>query len=49
MDDSTPVHCTLDLDATGTHVGRLELPRSTNTSGDNIVVVGREIDLSELA
>jgi N2-acetyl-L-2,4-diaminobutanoate deacetylase len=29
----TPVSCTLDLDAPGKHVGRLELPRSTNTSG----------------
>jgi N-alpha-acetyl-L-2,4-diaminobutyrate deacetylase len=29
----TPVHCTIDLDAPGKHVGRLELPRSNNTSG----------------
>jgi predicted deacylase len=29
----TQVHCTVDLDAPGKHVGRLELPRSTNTSG----------------
>ncbi len=28
-----PVHCTLDLSASGRQVGRLELPRSTNTSG----------------
>ncbi|MGI8430657.1 MAG: succinylglutamate desuccinylase/aspartoacylase family protein [Solirubrobacteraceae bacterium] len=29
----SPVHCTVDLDAPGKHVGRLELPRSNNTSG----------------
>jgi N-alpha-acetyl-L-2,4-diaminobutyrate deacetylase len=29
----TPVHCTLDLDARGKQFGRLEVPRSTNTSG----------------
>ncbi|HZO97648.1 MAG TPA: succinylglutamate desuccinylase/aspartoacylase family protein [Gaiellaceae bacterium] len=29
----TPVHCTIDLDRAGKQVGRLELPRSTNTSG----------------
>jgi N-alpha-acetyl-L-2,4-diaminobutyrate deacetylase len=29
----TPVHCTLDLSAPGKHFGRLEVPRSTNTSG----------------
>jgi N-alpha-acetyl-L-2,4-diaminobutyrate deacetylase len=29
----SPVHCTLDLDAPGKHFGRLEVPRSTNTSG----------------
>ena len=28
-----PVHCTVDLSAPGRQVGRLELPRSTNTSG----------------
>ena len=33
MADGSPVHCTIDLDATGRQVGRLELPRSTNTSG----------------
>ena len=33
MADASPVHCTIDLDAPGKHVGRLELPRSTNTSG----------------
>src|SRR5258705_10243876 len=32
MADS-PVHCSIDLDAPGRHVGRLELPRSNNTSG----------------
>jgi predicted deacylase len=32
MADS-PVHCTIDLDAPGRQVGRLEVPRSTNTSG----------------
>lgn len=32
MADS-PVHCSVDLDAPGKHVGRLELPRSNNTSG----------------
>jgi N2-acetyl-L-2,4-diaminobutanoate deacetylase len=30
---ASPVHCTLDLDAPGKHAGRLELPRSNNTSG----------------
>jgi N-alpha-acetyl-L-2,4-diaminobutyrate deacetylase len=29
----TPVHCTIDLDVPGKHFGRLEVPRSTNTSG----------------
>jgi predicted deacylase len=29
----SPVHCTLDLDAPGKHFGRLELPRSNNSSG----------------
>ena len=29
----SPVHCSLDLDAPGKHAGRLELPRSGNTSG----------------
>ncbi len=29
----SPVHCTLELDAPGKHYGRLELPRSNNTSG----------------
>jgi N-alpha-acetyl-L-2,4-diaminobutyrate deacetylase len=29
----SPVHCSIDLDAPGMHVGRLELPRSNNTSG----------------
>lgn len=29
----TPVHCTIDLDARGVQYGRLELPRSNNTSG----------------
>jgi predicted deacylase len=29
----SPVHCSIDLDAPGKHVGRLELPRSYNTSG----------------
>ena len=33
MADASPVHCTIDLDAPGKQVGRLELPRSTNTSG----------------
>jgi predicted deacylase len=28
-----PVHCSIDLDAPGKQVGRLELPRSNNTSG----------------
>ena len=28
-----PVHCSIDLSAPGKHVGRLELPRSNNTSG----------------
>ena len=32
MPDSS-VHCSIDLDAPGKHVGRLELPRSNNTSG----------------
>jgi predicted deacylase len=27
------VHCSIDLDAPGKHVGQLELPRSNNTSG----------------
>jgi N-alpha-acetyl-L-2,4-diaminobutyrate deacetylase len=30
---TTPVHCTIDLRAPGKQVGRLELPRSNNTSG----------------
>lgn len=30
---ATPVHCSIDLAAPGKHVGRLELPRSNNTSG----------------
>ncbi|MBA3841401.1 MAG: succinylglutamate desuccinylase/aspartoacylase family protein [Actinobacteria bacterium] len=29
----SPIHCSIDLDATGKQVGRLELPRSNNTSG----------------
>lgn len=29
----TPVHCSIDLDAPGKQAGRLELPRSNNTSG----------------
>jgi N-alpha-acetyl-L-2,4-diaminobutyrate deacetylase len=29
----SPVHCSIDLDAPGKHAGRLELPRSNNTSG----------------
>jgi N2-acetyl-L-2,4-diaminobutanoate deacetylase len=29
----SPVHCSIDLDAPGKIVGRLELPRSNNTSG----------------
>jgi N-alpha-acetyl-L-2,4-diaminobutyrate deacetylase len=29
----SPVTCSIDLDAPGKHVGRLELPRSTNTAG----------------
>jgi N-alpha-acetyl-L-2,4-diaminobutyrate deacetylase len=33
MGEATPVHCTLDLDAPGKHFGRLELPRSNNSSG----------------
>ena len=33
MGDASPVHCTIDLDAPGKQVGRLEIPRSTNTSG----------------
>lgn len=32
MQDS-PIHCSIDLDAPGKHVGQLELPRSNNTSG----------------
>ena len=32
MADS-PVHCSIDLDAPGKQFGRLEVPRSTNTSG----------------
>jgi N-alpha-acetyl-L-2,4-diaminobutyrate deacetylase len=32
-DGSSPVHCTLDLDAPGKQFGRLELPRSNNSSG----------------
>jgi N-alpha-acetyl-L-2,4-diaminobutyrate deacetylase len=31
--ETTPVHSSIDLDARGKHVGRLELPRSNNTSG----------------
>jgi N-alpha-acetyl-L-2,4-diaminobutyrate deacetylase len=31
--DGSPVHCTIDLDGPGKQVGRLEVPRSTNTSG----------------
>jgi N-alpha-acetyl-L-2,4-diaminobutyrate deacetylase len=30
---TSPVHCTIDLGAPGKQVGRLELPRSNNTSG----------------
>jgi len=30
---TSPVHCSIDLSAPGKHVGRLELPRSDNTSG----------------
>jgi predicted deacylase len=30
---SSPVHCSLDLEAPGKQFGRLELPRSNNTSG----------------
>src|SRR5207247_3302350 len=33
VSDGSPVHCTIDLDGPGTQVGRLEVPRSTNTSG----------------
>jgi predicted deacylase len=29
----SPVHCSIDLDAPGKQAGRLELPRSNNTSG----------------
>jgi N-alpha-acetyl-L-2,4-diaminobutyrate deacetylase len=29
----SPVRCTVDLDRAGKHVGHLEIPRSTNTSG----------------
>lgn len=32
MTDS-PIRCTIDLDAPGKHVGRLQVPRSTNTGG----------------
>jgi N-alpha-acetyl-L-2,4-diaminobutyrate deacetylase len=32
-DPGSPVHCSIDLDAPGKRVGRLELPRSNNTSG----------------
>jgi N2-acetyl-L-2,4-diaminobutanoate deacetylase len=31
--EGSPVHCTIDLDGPGEQVGRLEVPRSTNTSG----------------
>ncbi len=30
---TSPVHCSIDLSEPGKHVGRLELPRSNNTSG----------------
>ena len=30
---ASPVHCTLDFDVPGKHFGRLEVPRSTNSSG----------------
>ena len=30
---ASPVHCSIDLDAPGKQYGRLELPRSNNTSG----------------
>ncbi len=33
MDHASPVVCNLDFDAPGKHYGRLELPRSTNSSG----------------
>src|SRR4051812_37743232 len=33
VQESSPVHCSIDLDAPGKHWGRLELPRSNNTSG----------------
>src|SRR5206468_6198792 len=33
LQESSPVHCSIDLDAPGKQVGRLELPRSNNTSG----------------
>ena len=33
MADASPVHCTLDLDRPGKQFGRLELPRSNNSSG----------------
>ena len=33
MSAGSPVHCTLDLDAPGKQFGRLELPRSNNSSG----------------
>jgi predicted deacylase len=32
-DSASPVSCSIDLDAPGKQFGRLELPRSTNTSG----------------
>ena len=31
--EGSPVHCTIDLDGPGKQVGRLEVPRSTNSSG----------------
>ena len=31
--ETSPVHCSIDLSVPGKHVGRLELPRSNNTSG----------------
>ena len=33
MSDASPIICTIDLDADGTQVGRLEVPRSNNESG----------------
>jgi N-alpha-acetyl-L-2,4-diaminobutyrate deacetylase len=36
---TSPVHCTIDLEAPGKQVGRLELPRSNNTSGWSHVFV----------